>query len=363
MLKRRIYIIGAGSIANSHVQTINKLPIDEVEVHVSDNNLVVLQQFKERFPWVIPYQDATSMLAEPAWENDFVIVCTPPVSHCSMTMQALESGRHVLCEKPLATNQEESLSMLAKAREMGRLLGCCSPRFIGHCVTETMKSWVQEQKFGRLYHVRWLYRGQGSRSGIVVGSDRSWCFDSKQSGGGVLMDWGPYDMTALNDILQPIQVDVLHAWMAPPVSDAVLPEGAVLNVEFHVGASMIYHCQDGSQVPVSFERGHPAYASSTKQFEFQGTEGAVELDWLDQDGLTYYYNDQGTVGVQRVPYVQDKNAPHMLERPLFYFFQTVNGQPSPAVLNEQAVFNFNCLRAVYDCVRNGRAQSVRLEDL
>ena len=106
MLKRRIYIIGAGSIANSHVQTINKLPIDEVEVHVSDNNLVVLQKFKERFPWVIPYQDATLMLAEPAWENDFVIVCTPPVSHCSMTIQALESGRHVLCEKPLAINQK-----------------------------------------------------------------------------------------------------------------------------------------------------------------------------------------------------------------------------------------------------------------
>ena len=42
MSKRRIYIIGAGSIANSHVQTISKLPIDEVETHVSDNNPIVL---------------------------------------------------------------------------------------------------------------------------------------------------------------------------------------------------------------------------------------------------------------------------------------------------------------------------------
>ena len=96
MLKRRIYIIGAGSIANSHVQTIGKLPIDKVETHVSDNNPIVLQQFKERFPWVIPHQDTMSMLAEPASENDFVIVCTPPILHCSMTVQALESKRHVL---------------------------------------------------------------------------------------------------------------------------------------------------------------------------------------------------------------------------------------------------------------------------
>jgi len=212
-----------------------------------------------------------------------------------------------------------------------------------------------------LYHVRWFYRGQGSRSGIVVGANRTWCFDSQQSGGGVLMDWGPYDMTAINDILQPVQVDVLHAWMAPPVSDVVLPEGGILDVEFHVGASMLYYCQDGTQVSVSFERGHPAYASSLKQFEFQGTKGAVEFDWLDQDGLTYYYDDEGTVGSQHVSYVQDETAPQMLERPLSYFFQAVNGQPSPAVLNERAVFNFNCLRAIYDCARGRQAQSVRLE--
>jgi len=361
MLKRRVYIIGVGSIANSHIQTISKLPIDELETHVSDNNPIVLQRFKERFPSVIPHQDTLSMLAEPAWENDIVIVCTPPVSHCSVTLQALESKRHVLCEKPLAMNQEESRSMLAKAREVEKLLGCCSPRFIGHHVTETLKSWVAERKFGSLYHVRWFYRGQGSRSGIVVGANRTWCFDSQQSGGGVLMDWGPYDMTAINDILQPVQVDVLHAWMAPPVSDIVLPEGAILDVEFHVGASMLYYCQDGTQVSVSFERGHPAYASSIKQFEFQGTKGAVEFDWLDQDGLTYYYDDEGTVGSQHVSYVQDETAPQMLERPLFYFFQAVNGQPSPAVLNERAVFNFNCLRAIYDCARGRQAQSVRLE--
>ena len=361
MPKRRVYIIGVGSIANSHIQTISKLPIDELETHVSDNNPIVLQRFKERFPSVIPHQDTLSMLAEPAWENDIVIVCTQPVSHCSVTLQALESKRHVLCEKPLAMNQEESRSMLAKAREVEKLLGCCSPRFIGHHVTETLKSWVAKRKFGSLYHVRWLYRGQGSRSGIVVGGNRTWCFDSQQSGGGVLMDWGPYDMTAINDILQPVQVDVLHAWMAPPVSDVVLPEGGILDVEFHVGASMLYYCQDGTQVSVSFERGHPAYASSLKQFEFQGTKGAVEFDWLDQDGLTYYYDDEGRVGSQHVSYVQDETAPQMLERPLFYFFQAVNGQPSPAVLNERAVFNFNCLRAIYDCARGRQAQSVRLE--
>ena len=216
-------------------------------------------------PWLGTYRKVKD-----AWENDIVIVCTPPVSHCSVTLQALESKRHVLCEKPLAMNQEESRSMLAKAREVEKLLGCCSPRFIGHHVTETLKSWVAERKFGSLYHVRWFYRGQGSRSGIVVGANRTWCFDSQQSGGGVLMDWGPYDMTAINDILQPVQVDVLHAWMAPPVSDIVLPEGAILDVEFHVGASMLYYCQDGTN-----------YRAGTVIGVWKGADGGGTIKYTD----------------------------------------------------------------------------------
>jgi len=358
MPTNRIYIIGVGAIAGSHIQTIERLPGSEnIEVHVSDINPEALERTQQHHPHVQVYGDAAAMLSSQAQPDDIVIVSTPPVSHCSLTLQGLESGRHVLCEKPFAMNQGEAQIMLQKAKEMDRLLGCCSVRFIGHCATETLKTWLNESKLGEVYNVNWHVRGQGSREGIVVNLATAWRADRSKGGGGVVMDWGAYDFTALNDVLSPVKVEVLHAWMAPPVANAQLPEGAVLDVEFHAGAAMLYHREDGRRVPISFERGHPAYGTQMELFEFQGTKGTAELNWL-QGGLKRYFDRAGEVVSEDVPCEPGENEPKMLQRPLCYFYDAVNGHPSSAVLNEQAVFNFNCLRAVYDCAETGRPQTV-----
>jgi len=148
--------------------------------------------------------------------------------------------------------------------------------------------------------------------------------------------------------------------MAPPAAPAQLPEGAVLDVEFHAGASMLYHREDGSVVPISFERGHPAYGTSLELFEFQGTKGTAVLNWLGA-GLKRYYAREREVVSEDVPCAPSEGEPAMLQRPLCYFYDAVNGSPSSAVLNEQAVFNFNCLRAIYDCAETGRPQTITKE--
>lgn len=354
----RIYIIGTGAISGTHIQTIERLTGSEnMEVHVSDINPEALARTQEKYPRVKIYSDTAGMLANPAREDDIVVVSTPPISHCSLTLQALESGRHVLCEKPFAMNQNEALAMLKKAQEMDRLLGCCSVRFIGHRATETMKSWLNEGKLGEVYSVNWHTRGQGSREGIVVNPDSAWRAERRKGGGGVIMDWGAYDFTALNDVLMPVKVEVFNAWMAPPVTNAKAPEGVVLDVEFHAGASMLYHREDGSVIPVSYERGHPSYGTKMEIFEFQGTKGTAELNWL-QGGLKRYFDCDGKVVSEDIPCEPGDNDPQMLQRPLCYFYDAVNARPSSAVVNEQAVFNFNCLRAVYDCAETGRTQTV-----
>lgn len=68
------------------------------------------------------------MLSEPVDPDDFVVVAAPPFTHHEETIAALESGRHVLCEKPLAPTLDEAKAMLATAREHDRLLGSCSCR-------------------------------------------------------------------------------------------------------------------------------------------------------------------------------------------------------------------------------------------
>jgi predicted dehydrogenase len=358
MPTNRIYVIGTGAISGTHLQTIERLPnAENMEVHVSDINTEALRKTQEKFPRVKTYNDTSAMLGSPAREDDIVIVSTPPFTHCSLTIQALESDRNVLCEKPFAMNQDEAHKMLKKAKEMNRLLGCCSVRFIGHRATETMKLWMNEGKLGEVYSVNWHTRGQGTRENVGVDPNALWRAEKKKGGGGVIMDWGAYDFTAINDVLMPVKVEVCNAWIAPPVTNAKAPEGVILDVESHAGASMLYHRKDGSVIPVSYERGHPAYGAKLELYEFQGTKGSAELNWLGS-GLKRYFDNEGKVESEDVPCDPLANDPHMLQRPLCYFYDSVNGCPSSSVLNEQAIFNFGCLRAVYDCAETVQPQIV-----
>lgn len=367
MATERIYVIGAGFIAGTHVGAVGKLPGGNgMEVHVSDSNPETLKKFKEKFPRVVTHTDTREMLADPARPDDIVIVSTPPSSHCVLTLQGLQSGRHVLCEKPLAMNQDEARRMLEMARKTGLRLGCCSTRFIGHFSTEMMKRWLEEGKLGELYQVTWRHRTQSSREDGVFGKNGdAFCLDRAKNGGGTLMDWSPYDFTTLNNILQPVKVDVLDAWMAPPPSMkyASVPAEVVVDAECHAGAVMTYHCKNGTCVRVNFERAKCTYGEPATYFEFEGTLGAVKLDWLGEEGLKIYFDDAGKVKTQIIPYEKKGTDPFMLERPLCYFHEVVNGRNSPAVLNEQAVFNFNCIRAIYDCVEKGRSQTVIMEQV
>ena len=362
MTTSRIYIIGVGAISGSHIEAIKKLPnSDGIEVHVSDINPEALERMKEKYPYIHTHTDTSVMLSSPPKADDFVIVSTPPVSHCKLTLLALGSGRHVLCEKPFAMNQNEAKLMLKKAKELQKLLGCCSIRFIGHKATETMKTWIDEGKLGKIYSVNWYHRGQGSREGVVIQASSSWRAEKSKGGGGVVMDWGAYDFATINDVIRPIKVEVLHAWIAPPVENAQTPEGVILDVEFHAGATMIYHREDGISIPVSYERGHPAYGNNKTEFEFQGTKGFAELNWLG-DGLKRYFDQEGKVVSEDITCQSNEGDPSMLERPVSYFYKAVNGYTSPAILNEQAVFNFSCLRAVYDCAETGQPQIVTMGD-
>lgn len=65
------------------------------------------------------YTDYTELLKE---DLDAVYVCTPNRSHSSITVDALHAGKNVLCEKPMAINSKEALSMVQAARETGKIL-------------------------------------------------------------------------------------------------------------------------------------------------------------------------------------------------------------------------------------------------
>jgi predicted dehydrogenase len=359
----RIYLVGAGAIARQHANAIPKLPAGEVELHVADTNADTLADFARQFPHARPYGDAGAMLAGPPAPDDIVVVATPPVAHAEVACRALASGRHVLCEKPLALDLAQAREMLRVARSNERLLGCCSSRFLGQPTTAAVKGLLEAGALGRPYHLTFVNRWQRSRPGIEYQPSTTWFLNSAHSGGGVVMDWGPYDFAVLNDLLAPVRVDVLSAWMANPATANELAPGTVFDVEEHGGASLRYHMADGAVLHVSYERAACTHAAERVDVELVGAVGAVGWDWLlwKRRGEVVFAHDKGGKLVTETTEYADPSPIGYMDKPLYYFLQRVRSQPSAAIVDERAVFNFACVRAIYDCAATGLPQAVAAE--
>lgn len=366
MALQRIYLIGAGVIARSHANAAYHLPLDEREVQlaVADPNAQALATFIKQFPQACSFSDAHTMLAEPAQDNDIVIVATPPVTHYQLTCDALVTGRHVLCEKPLAMSRVEAEQMLAVAREQQRLLGCCSVRFMQWPATEEARRLFNMGAIGELYHVRFLNLEQRNRPGIEYQPGTFWFLERAKSGGGTLMDRAPYEFSVLNDLLRPVRVDVLSAWVANPSTALHLPAETVFDVEQHAGATLRYFLADGNTFLMSYERASCTHSEERASIELEGLKGTLRWNWPRLGasfGLTHSYDANGLLESKTVSFpLPTAGAMRLGDKPLHYFYARMLGQGSPAVVNEQAIFNFSCVRAMYDCALLGQPQTVVL---
>jgi predicted dehydrogenase len=355
----RFYLIGAGVISRTHAEAIKKLAIEEtVEIKVADPSPAAIAAFTEKFPEAAAYTDAKLMLAEEAREDDIVIVGTPPFTHLPLSLLALESGRHVLCEKPLVMNGEESEKLLEAAERNNRLLGCCSVRFVGVSKTEEVKQYIQSGKLGDIYKVSFVFRGQRGRPGVEYQPESRWFLDRAKAAGGIVMDWGPYDFSVLNDLLQPASVEVAAAWTSKPETQAD-PTDVVYDVEGHAGAMLKYRTNDGKTVWVQYERASCTHGEAYYHVEIEGTLGAVKWSpYFESDEVLYKHDSNGEVITEQMTLPHQGKVGYM-DHPVFYFYQRVKGLQSPAIVNEQAVFNFKCLQAIYDCAETGLPQNVR----
>ena len=121
--KLRIGIIGCGGIANGKHMPALKNCSDLAEmVYFCDLELSRAEAAAKKFgtPDAKVCTDYKELLADET--IDVVHVCTPNRSHSFITVDALEAGKHVMCEKPMAINSEEAQKMLDAAKRTGKKL-------------------------------------------------------------------------------------------------------------------------------------------------------------------------------------------------------------------------------------------------
>jgi predicted dehydrogenase len=354
-----IYLIGAGAIGRHHVASIPKLAGAAVLAGVADPNEEVLSSFSELHPDVPAFTSAAEMLAHPPGEDDVVVVATPPWTHGELSIRALEAGHHVLCEKPFAIDVPTAAAMAQAANRANRLIGCCSCRFLGLPTTEAVVNLLAAGEVGQPYRVTFIHRSQRRRSGVEYQPETSWFLNRELSGGGVLCDLGPYDLALLNELLRPEAVTIAHAWQANPRAAGPAP-GAVFDVEEHIGATLLYRLANGAEVIVTYERAACTHGGERQVVELEGMNAAVTWDWLMLRGgsVTVTVDREGTAASTEHSYAaRDELGMH--DRPLAYFLRKVRGQDAPIPVNDEAVFNLECLRAIYDAAETGAAVSVQ----
>lgn len=183
-MKKVIAVVGCGRIAQSaHFPAFAQM--DEVRVKYACDLIVSkAEAMKEKYPDKVENVITDYMVALADPEVDAVFVLTPNFAHYTVTMDALKAGKHVFCEKPITVNYKLSLEMAKEAEKQGKMLniGVCN-RY--HKSVEKLEEMCREGKFGNLYHVYCSFRSFRSIPGL--GGPFT---DKKQSGGGVLIDWG-----------------------------------------------------------------------------------------------------------------------------------------------------------------------------
>ncbi len=182
MSKLKAAVIGVGGISNEHINGYIKNP--DVELYAfCDINEKQLRYMSEKYniPEERCFLDKDEMLkALP--EIDIVSVCTWNAAHAECTIAALNAGKDVICEKPMAMNTAEAEEMLATAKRNGRHLQIGFVRRYGNDA-DVMRDFIDAGKFGDIYYAKATYLRRNGNPG-------GWFGDKSRSGGGPLIDLG-----------------------------------------------------------------------------------------------------------------------------------------------------------------------------
>ena len=171
-----VAIIGAGSISERHIIGLQKNPDCFVKA-IADLNLELANQRAKEFNIKNSYSDYKELLKDD--EIDAVIVATPTFTHKEIIIDALRSGKHVMCEKPPAMNGDEVRECEAEAKKSGKLLMFAFvTRFRNQL--QMLKKYIDSGKMGK------IISAECHRVNRCLGSD-GW-FIRREKGGGCLID-------------------------------------------------------------------------------------------------------------------------------------------------------------------------------
>jgi predicted dehydrogenase len=206
-------IIGAGGIGRIRARSISSSGTGHVAA-IADLDAARARELAEEFSASYS-ENWRAVVSRP--DIDVVVVSTPTKFHAEIAVAALQAGKHVLCEKPLARTTQESRGIVEAARRARRVLKTgFNYRLMAH--TRKARELIEAQAIGPAYFLRCRY-GHGGRPGY----EQHWCTDAELSGGGVLQEQGIHMVDLVRVLLgEPSRVLAetrRYFWAFPEVED------------------------------------------------------------------------------------------------------------------------------------------------
>jgi predicted dehydrogenase len=261
---------------------------------------------------------------ETSWEAlvarddvDLVDVCTPGDTHAEIAIAALEAGKHVLCEKPLANSVAEAEKMVAAAeaaasRGVVAMVGFTYRRVPA---IQLARQLVADGRVGTVRHVRAQYLQDWLAD---ADAPLSWRLDRSKAGSGALGDIGAHvidlaqfvtgeRVTGVSGLLETFVTE------RPVATDfaGLSGSGGAERGPVTVDDAALFHARLSGGGIGSFEATRFAYGRKNSiRLEINGSEGSLAFDFEDMNVLHFFdaSEDPATAGFRRIVVTEPQHA-------------------------------------------------------
>ncbi len=177
----RVAVIGAGAIGQDHLASFRLHPAARI-VAIAEVSAERGREAAERFGVPQVVADYRELLGRD--DVDVVSIALPNYLHASVALDALKAGKHVMLDKPMATNARDAAKLVSEAKRRG-VLFMVGQNFRFASETQTAKRLVESGVLGDVYHAKtsWMRRAGIPRIG-------SWFTQKRFAGGGCTYDIG-----------------------------------------------------------------------------------------------------------------------------------------------------------------------------
>ncbi len=261
----QIGIIGCGKIAQvRHLPEYAAHPQAKIAGYY-DINTVRAMELSSRYGGTV-YESYQALLADPA--IDAVSICSANVTHAEITIAALKAGKHVLCEKPMATTLEDCQAMVDTAKACGRFLMVGHNQRLAKAHIKA-RELIAQGAIGKVLTFRTIFAHSGPENWAIDGK-QTWFFDKKSAMFGAMADLGIHK-TDLIQYLTGQKVKEVQAFVS--TIDKCGADGTLVGVDDN--AVCIYK-MDGGAVG-TMTASWTNYGGEENSTVLYGTEGVMRL--------------------------------------------------------------------------------------